>query len=92
MLTWKGSGLGSAPTREGRIMKYRVLKNTVVGGVPVKAGAILEIGQGEALALMGYGRIVLHHDEPEITTNVVDDIQHRDPVIKRRGRKPKNGL
>ncbi len=91
MLTWKGSGLNPAPTRKGMIMKYRVLKNTVANGERVQAGDIIDIGVSEAAILMGYGRIVPHH-EAEITTSVVDDIQHGDPVIKRRGRKPKNGL
>lgn len=87
MLTWKGSGLNPAPTRKGQIMKYRILKNTVAGGNPVKAGDIVELSFGEAHVLMGYGRIA-PHDETEITTNVVNDVVHRDPV--RRGRKPKN--
>lgn len=87
MLTWKGSGLGSAPTRKGLIMKYRVLKNTVADGERVSAGQIIEISQREANILMGYGRIVPYNEEM-ITTNVVEDVIHRDPV--RRGRKPKN--
>lgn len=71
-------------------MKYRVLKNTVAGGQPVKAGEIVELSNYEAHVLMGYGRVAPHHEEA-ITTNVVDDVIHRDPVIApRRGRKPKN--
>ena len=68
-------------------MKYRILKNTVAGGQPVKAGEIVELSAREAHVLMGYGRVV-PHDETEVTTNVVEDVVHRDPV--RRGRKPKN--
>lgn len=88
MLTWKGSGLGPAPTRQGQIMKYKILKNTVANGQPVRAGDVVELGQREANVLMGYGRVAPYHEE-EITTNVVEDIIHRDPVVKR-GRKPKN--
>ena len=91
MLTWKGSGLGPAPTREGPKMKYKVIKNTVANGLPVRAGSIVVLDQREANTLMGYGRVV-PHNEIEITTNVVEEIQHRDPVPARRGRKPKNGL
>lgn len=71
-------------------MKYKVLKNTVAGGQPVKAGDIVELSNREAHVLMGYGRVAPHHEEA-ITTNVVEDVIHRDPVIApRRGRKPKN--
>ena len=93
MLTWKGSGLGPAPTREGPKMRYKVIKNTVAKGVPVQAGSVIELDQREANVLMSYGRIV-PHNETEIITNAVTDIQHRDPAPApaRRGRKPKNGL
>lgn len=86
-MTWEGSGLRSTPTCKGQAMKYRILKNTVAGGIPVKAGEIVELSAREAHVLMGYGRVA-PHDETEITTNVVEDVVHRDPV--RRGRKPKN--
>jgi hypothetical protein len=71
-------------------MKYRILKNTVANGQRVQAGDIIDLDQREASILMGYGRVAPHNEEV-ITTNVVEDIIHRDPVVKR-GRKPKNGL
>ena len=90
MLTWKGSGLNPAPTRKGLTMNYKVLKNTVAGGRSVRAGEIIELSQSEAHVLMGYGRVAPHHEEA-ITTNVVEDIVHRDPVVApRKGRKPKH--
>lgn len=69
-------------------MKYIILKNTVAGGKPVKAGEIVELSQGEAHTLMGYGRVAPHHEE-DIVTNAVEDVVHRDPVVARRGRPPK---
>lgn len=86
MLTWKGSGLGSAPTREGTKMKYKVLKTTIANGVRVNAGDIIELGAAEAHSLKGYGRI-----EPVIEQKIhVADapaVEHRDPVVApKRGR------
>jgi hypothetical protein len=70
-------------------MKYRVLKNTIADGKPVRAGEIIELSQSEARTLMGYGRAVPHHEDVR-TTNVVEDVVHRDPVSKRGGKR-KNG-
>lgn len=87
MLTWKGSGLGSAPTREGTKMKYKVLKATVANGVRVNAGDIIELSAKEAHILKGYGRIepVV---EQEVRVAEAPAFEHRDPVIAapKRGR------
>ena len=86
MLTWKGSGLGSAPTREGTKMKYKVLKATVANGVRVNAGDIIELGAAEAHSLKGYGRIE-PVTEQEIRVADAPAVEHRDPVIApKRGR------
>lgn len=86
MLTWKGSGLGSAPTREGTKMKYKVLKTTIANGVRVNAGDIIELGAAEAHSLKGYGRIE-PVTEQEIRVADVPVVEHRDPVIApKRGR------
>ena len=81
MLTWKGSGLNLAPTREGTKMKYKVLKATVANGVRVNAGDIIELGAAEAHILMGYGRIELAN-EPEVRIAAAPVVEHRDPVIE----------
>ena len=87
MLTWKGSGLGSAPTREGTKMKYKVLKTTIANGVRVNAGDIIELGAAEAHSLKGYGRIE-PVTEQEIRVAEAPEIEHRDPVLAapKRGR------
>lgn len=86
MLTWKGSGLGSTPTREGTKMKYKVLKTTIANGVRVNAGDIIELGAAEAHSLKGYGRIE-PVTEQEIRVADAPVVEHRDPVIApKRGR------
>lgn len=87
MLTWKGSGLGPAPTREGTKMKYKVLKATVANGVRVNVGDIVELSNSEAHVLKGYGRIE-PVTEPEVRVAEAPAFEHRDPVIAapKRGR------
>lgn len=87
MLTWKGSGLGSTPTREGTKMKYKVLKATVANGVRVNAGDIIELGAAEAHTLKGYGRIE-PVAEQEVRVAEAPAFEHRDPVMAtpKRGR------
>ena len=81
MLTWKGSGLGSAPTREGTKMKYKVLRATVANGVRVNAGDIIELGAAEAHTLKGYGRIE-PVAEQEVRVASAPAFEHRDPVVE----------
>lgn len=90
MLTWKGSGLGPAPTREGTKMKYKVLKATVANGVRVNAGDIIELGAAEAHTLKGYGRIepVV---EKELRVAEAPVVEHRDPVMPAKRGRPARG-
>lgn len=87
MLTWKGSGLGSAPTREGTKMKYKVLKATVANGVRVNVGDIVELSNSEAHVLKGYGRVEAY-EAPEMRVAEAPAFEHRDPVMAtpKRGR------
>ena len=87
MLTWKGSGLGPTPTREGTKMKYKVLKATVANGVRVNVGDIVELSNSEAHVLKGYGRIE-PVTEPEVRVAEAPAFEHRDPVVNtpKRGR------
>lgn len=90
MLTWKGSGLGPAPTREGRKMKYKILKNTVANGAPVRVGDVLELSAQEAYILLGYGRIA-PFDESEIRIAEAPVVENRDPVMPAKRGRPSRG-
>lgn len=74
-------------------MKYKCIRGVVTSKGSINPGDVIDLPANEAAVLMGYGKIVPHMPvdyeyEEEITTNVVEDVVHRDPV-KRRGRKPK---
>lgn len=73
---------------------YLVIRGTRANQTDLRAGEIIELDDRLARTLMECGKVVPHEmvNDIELTTNVVDDIIHRDPVIKRRGRKPKNGV
>lgn len=86
MLTWKGSGLGPAPTREGMKMKYKVLKATVANGIRVNAGEIIDLGAAEAHTLLGYNRIAAVVEQ-DLRVAEAPAFEHRDPVVApKRGR------
>lgn len=76
--------------------KYECIRGVVTSNGPVAVGEIVELSEHEAKVLAGKFVLVKNiaienHNatiETEITTNVVEDVVHRDPV--RRGRKPKN--
>lgn len=70
-------------------MKFRILRGFIHNAVECAAGDIVEFAAHEAARYMEYGKIV-PHDESEIVTNAVDDLENADPVISNRGRKPKN--
>lgn len=68
-------------------MAYKCIRGVVTSQGAIGPGDIVDLSGIEARDLMAAGKIV-PHDETEITTNVVEDVIHRDP-ISRRGRKPK---
>lgn len=90
MLTWKGSGLGPVPTREGNKMKYKILKNTIANGVRVAAGDVVELSAAEAQVLLGYGRIE-KFDGSEIRVAAAPVIENRDPVMPAKRGRPRRG-
>lgn len=75
-------------------MKYKCIRGVVTSKGSINPGDVVELSASEANTLMAYGKIVPHHEvvthrEEEITTNVVEDVVHRDPT-PRRGRPSKN--
>lgn len=69
-------------------MKYKCIRGVVTSKGSINPGDVVELSASEANTLMAYGKLVPHHEE-EITTNVVEDVVHRDPT-PRRGRPSKN--
>lgn len=65
MITWGGSK--AAPSNEGKRMNYLVLKSCFAAGARRSAGDVVELGESEAAALSGYGRItVAPPPKPEV--------------------------
>lgn len=61
-------------------MFYKVLKNTVAAGQPVKTGDVVELGDDEGRALLNMGRVVVVDEPkkkaaPKRTTRVVTDLE-----------------
>lgn len=73
---------------------YLVIRGTRANQKDLRVGEVIELDDRTARILIDCGKIVPHQVaiEPEIVTSAVDDIVNRDPVIKRRGRKPKYGV
>jgi hypothetical protein len=69
MLTW--GGLTAAPSSEGKVMKYVILKSCVAAGATRKAGEIVELGADEAASLKAYGRVAVA-PEPKPTVASTD--------------------
>ena len=69
-------------------MKYKCIRGVVTSKGSVSPGDVIDLPANEAAVLMSYGKLVPHHEEG-ITTNVVEDVIHRDPA-PRRGRPSKN--
>lgn len=69
-------------------MAYKCIRGVVTSKGVIAPGDVVDLPGAEARDLMAAGKLAPHHEE-EITTNVVEDVVHRDPV-NRRGRKPKN--
>ena len=70
-------------------MKYKCIRGVVTSNGVAAPGDVVELSHHEARDMMATGKLVPHHEE-EITTNVVEDVIHREPV-NRRGRKFKYG-
>jgi hypothetical protein len=70
---------------KGDLMKYIVLKGTVIGGKVVRAGDIVDIDLNEARNLLALGRIDKVNDEPIEVVDRAVGLQE-DTKPKRRGR------
>lgn len=68
---------------------YLVIRGTRADGRDLTVGQVVELDDRTARTLIECNKVVPHE---VIVTNSVEEIEHRDPVIKRRGRKPKYGV
>ncbi len=60
-------------------MYYKVLKNTIAAGKPVKAGDVIELSEDEGRSLINMGRVIAteapkKNDTPKRKTRVVTDL------------------
>jgi hypothetical protein len=91
MLTSKGFGLGQAPTSDGNLSRYEVLRGIVING-PKKVGDIVELNPRlqSTIELTALGKIKkLAEDEqiPIVETNRAVGIENGIDAPQKRGKK-----
>lgn len=69
-------------------MKYQCIKGYRYNGEPVSPGDVVDMEPAEAAIYVFYKKLVPCQGGVEVRDPV---IEHRDPVIKRAGRKPRVG-
>lgn len=70
-------------------MQYKCIRGTVTSNGPVAVGDVVSLPDYEAVALIAAKKLVIA--EEEIRVAEAPEIEHRDPVMPKRGR-PARGL
>lgn len=72
--------------------KYLVIRGTRANGQDLPVGEVVDLDDRTARILLDYGKITPYAEREEIVYAEPVEIVNRDPVVKRRGRKPKYGV
>lgn len=70
-------------------MQYKCIRGVVTSEGALKEGDIVKLPANEALALIAAKKLVIA--EEEIRVAEAPAVEHRDPVMPRRGRPPRAG-
>lgn len=70
-------------------MQYKCIRGVVTSQGPLAVGDIVKLPAHEALALVAAKKLVVA--EEEIRVAEAPAVEHRDPVMPRRGRPPRAG-
>lgn len=70
-------------------MQYKCIRGVVTSQGPLKEGDIIKLPSHEAMVLIASKKLVIA--EEEIRVAEAPAVEHRDPVMPRRGRPPRAG-
>jgi hypothetical protein len=84
---WKSSR--SPIFLENDMQKYECIRGVVTSLGPIAVGDIVSLPAEEGVTLMAYGKIKLAEEAIRVAEAPV--VEHRDPVMPKRGRPPRAG-
>jgi hypothetical protein len=74
----------------GNIMQYKCIRGVVTSQGPLQAGDLVSLPANEAVALVAAGKLAIVTEEA-VRVAEAPVVEHRDPVMPKRGRPPRAG-